>query len=148
RGVNADLRKDGDRITLAGKVDDPDWGQWTLSGGRDGANAPYQIKLHTDGLHATMDKMRRVPFVPPVVWEQIQFEGDSPVDLALQFGGSSAGPSLHYRVDLAPRDVAVHISAADLKAEHTRGKVRVEDGVVTLTGIQSQAAGGDLHTDA
>ena len=63
--------------------------------------------LHTDRLHATMDKMHRLPFVPPVTWEQVRFEGDTPVDLALHFGGSSAGPAVRYRVEVAPAKAAL-----------------------------------------
>src|SRR5437868_5267368 len=147
--ISGTLRKDGDHITLTGAADDPDWGKWTVAGDQPDANAPFKLTLHTDSVRATPDKLRRVPFVPAVTWEQVTLDGETPVDLALQFGGSPANrspdaPAVRYRVALAPTNTTVQVSSIDLTAHDTAGKALVEDGVVTLTDVRGHAAGGAL----
>ncbi len=148
-GLQATIRKDGDHITLEGAADDQEWGRWTVHGDRASADAPFALTLHTDNLSFTPEKLRGVPFVPPVVWEQIQPTGQTPVDLALRFGGNEkGGPPVRYRVALTPRDTSIRVSAIDLTTQNTHGGVLVEDGIVHLRDLQAQAAGGSLRTDA
>src|SRR5262249_25800182 len=78
-------------------------------------------------------------------WEQVTLDGDTPVDLALQFGGSGGGPAVRYRVALAPQKITVQVPSIDLTTRDTAGKALVEDGVVTLTDVRGQVAGGALH---
>jgi hypothetical protein len=144
-GINGTLQKSGDHITLSGAADDREWGQWTVNGDRADAAAPFQLTLHTDGVRATPEKLRRVPFVPLVTWEQVTLDGNTPVDLTLQFGGSQGGPAVRYRVALAPTNTTVFVSAIDLTARGASGKVLIEDGLVTLTDVAGNAAGGSLH---
>jgi hypothetical protein len=140
--ISGRVRRDGDRVTISGAADDSQWGRWTISGERSDAQAPLVLTMHSDSTAATADKLRRVPFVPPTVWEQVTFEGETPVDLTLQFGGSVG---MRYRVAFAPRDAIVRVPSADLVTRSTTGKVLVEDGVVSLAGINGKVAGGSLH---
>ncbi len=143
--IGGTLQKTGDHIVLKGAANDPVWGDWTLAGDRADAATPFKLTLHTDAVRATPQKLRRVPFVPPVTWEEVSLDGTTLVDLALQFGGSQNGPAVHYRVALAPTDTTVYVSSIDLTAHGASGKVLVEDGLVTLTDVNGNTAGGTLH---
>jgi hypothetical protein len=142
--ITLEVRSDGRRLTLAGTVHDPDWGEWTASGGQDAPGGPFTLVLRTvRPVHATPALLRRAPFVPPSVWRQVQCEGDTPCELTLRF--EPGAPRPHYRVELAPTDTRVHVTAIDLTAEAARGRVIVEDDVVTLETVRGLAAGGDLR---
>jgi hypothetical protein len=143
--ISGTFHKDGDRMTLDGAADDPDWGQWTILGERSGGQAPFKLALHTDRLRATPDKLRRVPYVPPVTWQQVTLDGETPVDLAIEFGGSGAGPAVRYRVALAPKATTVQVPSIGLVTQNTAGQALVEDGVVTLTDVHGSAAGGTIR---
>jgi hypothetical protein len=140
--ISGTIRRDGDRLTIAGAADDSQWGRWTITGERTEAHAPLSVRFHCDAIAATADKLRRVPFVPPATWDQVRFEGETSVDLLLQFGGSAG---TRYRVSLTLNDASVRIPSADLLARSTTGKVLVGDGVVTLTDVNGKVAGGSLH---
>ena len=61
--ISGTLRRDGDRISLEGVAADSEWGNWTIAGERAGADAPFKLKLHTDHVRLTPDKLERVPFL-------------------------------------------------------------------------------------
>jgi hypothetical protein len=136
------VRKDGDHIIITGVANDSEWGEWKIACGRGNAKAPFEVTLHTAGVRLTPEMLRRVPFVPPVTWEQVTLDGETPVNLKLKFGGSAGS---HYRVALAPKDTTVQVHSIDLTARSTFGMAVVEDGVVTLTDVNGKAAGGTLH---
>jgi hypothetical protein len=144
-GVAGTLRRDGDRITFEGTADDPEWGRWTIAGDRSTADAPFKLTLHTDQVHLTPEKLRRVPFVSPVTWNHVLLDGETPVDVALQFGGPPSGPAVRYRVALAPRKSILQVPSIDLTTLDTAGKALIEDGVVTLTDVRGHVADGALH---
>jgi hypothetical protein len=144
-GINGTVRKDGDHISITGTANDSEWGDWTINGERAEANGPFSLTLHCSALHATPEKLRRVPFVPSVTWRHVTFEGDSPVELALKFGGTDGGPSIRYQLALAPTGLTVNVPTIELTTRGTSGKVFVSDGVVTLIDLDGKAAGGSLH---
>ena len=107
------VRKDGDHIIITGVANDSEWGEWKIACGRGNAKAPFEVTLHTAGVRLTPEMLRRVPFVPPVTWEQVTLDGETPVNLKLKFGGSAGS---HYRVALAPKDTTVQVHSIDLTA--------------------------------
>jgi hypothetical protein len=143
--VSGTVRKAGEHITLDAAAHDSDWGDWKITGDQPDANAPFRLTLHTDEVQVTPEKLQRVPFVPPETWNHVTLTGPTPVDLALQFGGSGDGPAVRYRVALAPRDMTVRVPTIGLTTRDTSGKAQVEDGVVTLTDVFGKAASGSLH---
>jgi hypothetical protein len=141
--IRLELRGDAQKCTLSGTVDDPDWGPWTVAGGRESADGPFTLVLRTAReVHATPALLRRAPFVPPVTWRQVELEGDTDCELTLRF---EPHDRVRYRVDLHPRNTRVVVRAIDLTAEPAQGRVLVEDGVVTLEDVRGRAAGGNLH---
>jgi hypothetical protein len=96
----------------------------------------------TKEVHATPALLRRAPFVPPVVWRQVELDGDTDCELTLRFERTG---HVRYRVVLNPRNTKVHVRAIDLRAETARGRVMVEDDVVTLEDVRGLAGGGNLR---
>lgn len=143
--ISGTLRKAGERITLEGTVADQEWGNWTVGGNRAGIDEPFKLKLQSVNVRVTPDKLRRIPFVPSSIWEHVSLDGETPVDLALQFGGSGGGPAVRYRVALSPHKTTVRVPSIDLTTRDTNGKAVVEDGVVTLNDVRGETAGGALH---
>jgi hypothetical protein len=122
--------------------DVPDWGPWTVAGGRVSAADPFRLVLKTaKEVHATPALLRRAPFVSPVTWREVELDGHTDCEVDLRFPPD--GP-VRYRVELHPHDTRVTVRAIDLTAYPARGRVLVEDGVVTLEDVRGTAAGGDV----
>lgn len=140
--IRLELRSEGEKLSLSGTVDDPDWGTWTVSGGRESANAQFALVLRTTKeVHVTPALLKRTPFVPPATWRQVELEGDTNCELTLRFEPDG---HVRYRVVLDPHDTKVHVTSINLRAETARGRVVVEDDVLTLENVRGLAAGGDL----
>lgn len=140
--ISGVIRSDPDTYRITGAADDPDWGQWTLSGQRDRNNGNTSMQAHCDKVHVTPSKLRSIPFVPSVTWEQVRAEGDTSLDATLRLDSSDEAP--HYRIVLGPAGPHVEVAAIDLAADGVRGKIEIEDGVVKLNGLHGRAAGGEL----
>lgn len=128
-------------VTLTGSLDDPYWGDWSVSGRRkdDGA---VELTLKADDAAVTQEKLTRLPFVAPAVWQEVQAEGRTPVKLTVRLAGSEA--EVRYRLDLQPRDTRVRVAAIDLSADQASGKLTVEGARVTLRDVQGRTAGGTV----
>jgi hypothetical protein len=149
-GVQGVIAGDEAGIHLDGTISDPYWGEWTAGGRFESDSRRVSLDLRSQPTQVTMEKLQGIPFISKSVWEQVQLEGRTPVQLALGFpppgeGGTLAG--VHYRVDLEPADTHVHVSSIDLTAEKARGKVVVEDKVVTLADVVGQSADGEVRVD-
>jgi hypothetical protein len=140
--IGLELRNDGPQLILTGALDDPDWGPWTVAGMKASATAPLAFNLKTRRIvHVTPALLRRTPFVPSNVWEQVTCEGDTPCEVAVQF---NAVPPLNYRVTLEPRNTRVFVSSIELHAEAARGTVEIADDVLTLENVRGNTSGGEL----
>jgi hypothetical protein len=150
-GVQGIIAGDEKGLHLSGTISDPYWGEWTVAGRHDNDTRQFSLDLAAPPTEITMDRLQAIPFISQSVWEAVRLEGRTPVRLALTFPppgevGTLAG--VHYRVDLEPADTRVHVSSIDLEADKARGKVVVEDKLVTLTGVTGRSADGEIHTDA
>jgi hypothetical protein len=145
-GLTGQFREKGNQLVAEGAVLDPAWGSWTFRGSWDRQSERGSLHLHAPQMHVTEAMLERLPLVPAKVWKQVQCEGDTSVDIELSFERGATRP--HYRIVLSPQETHVHISSIDLTAEHARGQLIIEDGVVTLRQVEGQAAGGLLRTEA
>jgi hypothetical protein len=145
-GISAEVRSDPDAFHVNGAADDPNWGKWLLTAERNRDSGETSLRLHSDTVHFTPEKLRSIPFVPAVTWEQVQATGQTPVDMTLRLTATDSAP--HYRVVIDPVDMRLHLSAIDLTAEGGHGRVVVEDNIVTLQKLGGRAAGGELAGDA
>jgi hypothetical protein len=144
RGISLELRSDGTRLSLSGRVVDPEWGEWTVGGGQESPTAAFGLELRTvRPVHATPDLLRKAPFVPPVTWQHVQCDGITPCEVLVRLGGGAT--RTHYRVVLDPKDTKVYVPSVRLAADGAAGRVIVEDDVVTLERVRGLSAGGDLR---
>jgi hypothetical protein len=166
--IRLELRTEGARQTLSGTVDDPDWGQWTVSGGRESVTDPFTLTVKTvREVHATMPLLRRTPFVPPSTWRAVECEGDTDCTVTLTFnpdppGGRPREPSgagaarlaaptaagertVHYRAELNPHDTKVYVSSIKLHAGGASGRVVIDDNLLTLEKVRGTASGGEVR---
>jgi hypothetical protein len=143
RNIKLELRTVGERQTLSGTIDDPDWGPWTVSGGRETATGPFAVILKSaKDIRVAMPLLRRTPFVGPGVWRAVEVEGDTPCEVTLRF---VPGEPVHYKADLSPRNTTVRVPVIDLQATGANGRVVIEDNILTLTNIRGSTGGGDLR---
>ncbi len=84
-GVNADLTSQEGRLTLTGGVADPRWGDWSVSGNAAADRKSGSATLTTGKMHVTQAMLNDLPLVPAKVWQEVQAEGDTPVELSVQF---------------------------------------------------------------
>jgi hypothetical protein len=141
--IRLELKTDGEKQTLSGTIDDPEWGPWKVSGGRETAAGPFKLVITTSReVHATMPLLRRAPFVPPTTWRAVECDGLTNCELTLTF---VPGEPVHYRADLSPHDTAVFVPSISLRAAGASGRVVVDDNLLTLTNVRGAAAGGDVR---
>ncbi|HEV3443520.1 MAG TPA: AsmA-like C-terminal region-containing protein [Gemmataceae bacterium] len=149
-GVGASLQTVGEEVMLSGDItnaDNPGWGQWSLNGTLGRQSKEASVTLTSDvPLHITPAMLQQAPFMSSNVWQAVQVEGDTPVAIAIR--GDWGRQTLHYHLEMEPRTAAVHVAAIDLDATAATGKVIIDDGLVTLRGVQGQAFGGTIRTDA
>jgi hypothetical protein len=144
RGISLELKSDGPRLALSGRIVDPEWGGWDVGGGQDSPTGPFTLELRTvRPVHATPELLRKTPFAPPVTWQHVQCDGMTPCEVRVRLGGGA--PRTHYRVVLDPKDTKVYVPIIRLAAEGASGRVIVEDDVVTLERVRGLSAGGDLR---
>jgi hypothetical protein len=142
-GVNAEGSDDEGTLAFHGTVKDPYWGDWAVKGSFKAAEGRVMLNLKTQHTHVTQKKLEDLPFVSPSVWKQVKLEGDTPVDLDLQF--TVGKPGVHYRIELQPTDTTVDVTSIHLHAERASGSVVVEDRVVTLRDVRGTTADGTIH---
>jgi hypothetical protein len=144
--IRLELKTDGEKQTLSGTIDDPDWGPWKVSGGRETAAGPFTLMLKTAReVHAPMKLLRRTPFVGANVWRAVECDGLTTCELTLRF---VPGEPVHYRADLSPHDTAVYVPSISLRAAGASGRVVVDDNYLTLTDVRGTAAGGEVRVDS
>jgi hypothetical protein len=137
-----ELRHDGPMVLVSGTIDDPDWGPWTVTASQPDRSLPFALNLKTRQIvHVTPELLRRTPFVPANVWEQVTCEGDTPCEVAILFNPSSP---VNYRVSLEPRNTRVFVRSIELRAEAAEGSLVIADGILTLENVRGRSANGEL----
>jgi hypothetical protein len=142
QGVDAEGSDEGGTLSFHGTVKDPYWGDWTVEGSFKATEGQVLLNLHTPHTHVTQKNLKELPFVSPSVWQQVEIEGDTPVDLALRFTVGESGA--RYRLELEPKNTTVDVTSIKLHAEQASGKVIVEDRLVQLRDVKGRTAGGDI----
>jgi hypothetical protein len=137
-----ELRHDGPMVLVSGAIDDPDWGPWTITASQPSPASPFALNLKTRKIvHVTPELLRRTPFVPANVWEQVTCEGDTPCEVALLFNPVSP---VNYRVSLEPRNTKVFVRSIELRAEAAEGSLVIADNILTLENVRGKSANGEL----
>jgi translocation and assembly module TamB len=134
RGISGGLRREEDVEDLELDGHDPDWGTWTVRGRFDAAFKTGSVRLASGpGFVANPDRVARMPFVPPEVWQHIVPAG--PVDVAVAVSLTEGAPKpLHVRTEVTFRGAAAGLPGLGIDAEGTTGRITVDDGLVRLAG--------------
>ena len=142
-GIQTDAQEQNKQLAFTGELTDPTWGDWTLSGELDRTTSACSATLKTADVHFTQSMLKRLPFVPVKVWQQVQADGDTAIDCAFRY--DSALKSMHYDIVLEPRTMTVSSPAIQLAAEKAQGKIIVQDDIITLAEVQGRVADGEMQ---
>ncbi len=145
-GIRADVTASESGYHLEGTLEAPAWGSWQVRGALDKDKGEVSLELKTPEVVLDQARLTALPFVSPRVWQQVQAEGVTAVQILLTYEPRERG--LHYRVELAPRETRVRVRSIDLDADQARGRVVVEDALVQLRDICGRTAGGEIRTTA
>ncbi len=144
-GLQGDIESRAGALILTATVDDPEQGKWDVRGSLNTTTHEAELHLLTDRTVVDRDRLEKLPFVSPNVWRHVRIDsGTTSVDLTLNFHLDD--PGVHYHLQLGPEQTRLHVSSIQLDAEKVSGRVRVEDGQVTLDKVQGQTASGRIST--
>jgi uncharacterized protein involved in outer membrane biogenesis len=146
KGINGDVRNEGATLRVDGTVKDDYWGDWSLRGSVDPAAGSLTATLDTNRAEVTPEKLARLPVMPQAVWEEVKASGPTPVEFTFRHDPREKVAN-HYRVSLDPDDATVTLPTIALRAERVRGRVVVEDELVTLDKVVGRAQGGGLYVN-
>ncbi|MCE9534429.1 MAG: hypothetical protein K8T89_25400, partial [Planctomycetes bacterium] len=145
-GIDAELRREGDRYVLNGTLADSSWGRWDLSLNVDAQSGAGSASLRTTGaIKVTTALLRKFPFVNQSVWDAVSLDGETTADIRFDFRPSD--DYFHYVVAVEPRQTNVFVSSIDLHATEASGSVTVENSEVILKNVRGRAAQGMLELD-
>src|SRR5262249_50345223 len=88
------------------------------------------------------EKLRKLPYVPPAVWDQVSVTGKTPAEVLVRI--STLDGTVKYRVVAEPTQAEVTVPIISLTAKDVAGKVVVEDNLVTLVQVAGKAANGTI----
>jgi hypothetical protein len=142
--IDAVLTLQNDGLAMKGTISDPYWGDWQTDGHYDFEKGIGRLHLANEGTHITQEKLRGLPFVAPPVWDEVQLEGDSPVDFS--FSHDFTSNRTQYAVNLQPVRTQVFVTAINLHADNAHGTVRIENGTIALKDIHGTSADGEITT--
>jgi hypothetical protein len=132
-------------VELKGHISDPYWGEWHAGAVLTTRTGAVTLNLQTADARVDQARLEAVPYVPASVWQEVKASGHTSARVTI--GLFLHKPGVHYRVELAPRDATVQVTAIDLQAQQASGQVVVEDNLVMLHQVRGRAAGGTLATD-
>jgi translocation and assembly module TamB len=146
-GVTARLGPDGDRLRLAARSSDPEWGRCEAHGVFDPAAGTGRVDLKTlVPLAATPEKAESLPFIPAGVWGHVRFRGDLDINLVADIGDFD-GRRVRVRTEIGLRGTTVASPTLELTAERTAGRVVVEGALVRVENATGRALGGNVTAD-
>jgi uncharacterized protein involved in outer membrane biogenesis len=144
QNLNLSVEPAGDRVKLAGTVDDPLWSKWTLTGDVAREGKTGSVELAAADAPLTMDRLGSIPFVPPSVWRHVRPDGRGAVSVRLWV--DSAGEP-RYAAEVKPNAAALTLPDADVTLQHVTGTATVSASKVTLAGARAELAGGVVTAD-
>jgi hypothetical protein len=145
-GIRADLRPEADEVTIAGKVADPYWGDWSLDGSVNRTAGSLTITVKTDRADVTQEKLQRLPVVSASVWKEVEAQGQTPVEFTFRHNPHAKRVN-HYRVELHPDGAEIKLPGLAVQTKDVRGGITIEDALVTLAKVTGKALGGELSLD-
>lgn len=142
-GLTGDLTPDGQKLKLAARADDPNWGGWQATGEIDLQATSVRVELTNPNAPLKLDLLRSVPWVPPETWEQVHPSGTSPATVALTY----ANDDFTYAVTLTPKGAGLGLPSLDVTLADVAGTVRIAGAAVALEDTSAKLADGTLNVD-
>ncbi|MFO0967269.1 MAG: AsmA-like C-terminal region-containing protein [Gemmataceae bacterium] len=145
--IDLALKREPGRLALSGFLLSPKWGKWRLDGviSRD-RPATFTFKSEV-AVEVTRAMLQQIPFVPRSTWDEVDIrrgKTSGSVTITYDFKRGKIG----YRVEAAPTNTDLKVTAIDLDATGASGAVAIDNGVVTLVNVTGHAFGGTLAMDA
>jgi translocation and assembly module TamB len=144
-GIRGSLTPAGSTLKITGNIADTYWGKWDIGGKIDPGSSGIALTLDTTSTDVTAEKLKKIPFVPPSIWDEVTADGKTSVRLALTLAPNASDS--HYKVELVPTGARVRISSIALETDQVHGKIVVDDQVVTLAKVAGRAAEGTISAD-
>jgi hypothetical protein len=146
-GLSGEIEAREGALVLTAKVDDPDQGEWDVTGSLESETHQARLQLRTEQTALRRARLEKLPFVSPAVWRHVRLDsGETSVDFTLNF--RLGQPGVHYRLRLEPSLARLHVSSINLDAEKVSGRVLIEDGKVDLEQVQGQTGQGRIGASA
>jgi translocation and assembly module TamB len=140
RSITARLEP-GDKALLSGETDDPAWGHWEVSGTIDRTFQSGSVALVARRFTAALEKLERVPFVPPEVWSHFVPRGPVSIELVSRWGGK---PALVTRAEVSFLETRADFPSLGLSATGTTGRLVVENGIIHAEEVHGGSIGGTI----
>jgi translocation and assembly module TamB len=143
--VTARLAPDGDKLSLAARSSDPDWGSVQVLGqfSPDFAAGGLELKS-TRSVTLTPARVAAIPFVAPEVWENVVPDGEVDVRITLERSASGGGQGTRVRTEIGLHGTTVSSPPLDLTATGTSGTVVVDGLKVLLNDVTGRAIAGGI----
>ncbi|MFO0864578.1 MAG: hypothetical protein U0744_08000 [Gemmataceae bacterium] len=146
--VNVTLSRSPQGPIAAGSFEANQWGKWTAKGEANEAAKRVEVRLFSDGrVKLTEPMLYQIPFAPAKVWRACKIP-TSETNCTLTLAVDVAKAELHYKAEMEPTKTSVEIPAIDFVASDAKGKVTIDDNLVTLRNIEGEAFDGKVSTDA
>lgn len=133
------IRAESGKYVVSGSAADPDWGKWSFSAtSADLENA----EAHLTSVHGsfTQKMLDGLPFLSPMIWQQVHCEGETSADLT--FRANLKERSCRVHATLEPLLDRLEMPLLDLVGDNVRGRIVVDVAVTRLVDVQMQVADG------
>lgn len=121
-------------------LNDPRFGLWEIAGQGESSPPRLQLALSSEEGKLAPLELRKIPFVPPEVWDQVVLNGSAKVLLNLDIQPERTT----HHLNLTAKDLAVEVPIAGVVGTGVSGSAKVSGRRVTLEGIQGRCWGGSI----
>jgi hypothetical protein len=148
-GINGELSPDGEDGQFTGTLSDPHWGTWQLTGGFSPAEPSGWLGLANATSEITPERLEKIPFIPPAIWQQVRVEGTIPLEVKLYFAAKS--PKVRYHVTFERARLTLparHKARPDLRLASARAVIDGDDDGLSLNGTVADPYWGNWSVHA
>ena len=143
-GVDLRIAEKNSKLVIEGKIDDPEFAAWKVTGEWAAGGSTGSVALEAVGLvPVTPAKLKSIPFVPVETWESVELDGRTTANVTI---GRNAESKWTWKVECKPTGTRLKILPIDLELTETSGTVLVEGAKVTLSGVVGKTADGTVQS--
>src|SRR5207248_3315152 len=127
-GIAVRAEPRGQKLTLSGTIDDPNWAKWTIAGEADTAAKTGWAELVCPDGPLKVELLKSLPYVPPSIWDDLHPSGRASGKLRAALG---ADKKLDYLIEVVPKEAALTVPAADATLTGATGSIKFRDAKLT-----------------